>query len=92
MCKLLRRPKIYFPFPNHEIIFLDWHIYALNNVYMLHLGKSWQQLQVDFTKKKKRKIFTIRGEKKVKKMQKLHKTKYKVKYTLCLLDIMKNNL
>jgi hypothetical protein len=22
---------------------------------MLHLGKSWQQLQVDFTKKKKKK-------------------------------------
>lgn len=43
--------------------FLDWHIYALNNVYMLHLGKSWQQLQVYFTKKKKGKYLQLEGKK-----------------------------
>jgi len=31
---------------------------------MLHLGKSWQQLQVDFTKKKKKgKYLQLKGKK-----------------------------
>jgi len=56
------------------------------------LGKISATTSGRLYKKKKGKYLQLKGKKKVKQMQELHKTKYKLKYTLCLSDIMKNNL